>query len=239
MVFDDCHHLMDESERMLKEIEEAYGISVAEEQISKSLLIRIKNLTDNLRAALDYLAVLIFEEYCYKKGNSKVYFPYANRGANQQNFEDSLNKFFPGLKENKLDIFLYLVAIQHFGNKEWTWLAKFIEINNQSSHIKLTPQIRRKHVALTISSGASALTLMGTSQVIIEDGGELKVGSVNIKGAQAISVDQHTDIPSGHAQMRSWESIHFEINNAEVLPLLHEAVLQTRNVIKDIQYLMS
>jgi hypothetical protein len=238
--FEDCESLVERSKELLKEINYYYDNSITEAQITKKLLICIKNFCENLHSALDYLAFEIYSKYCKKANkNVKIYFPYANKSTLQNQFEKQLKKKFVGLKENNLDIYNYFISIQHFTNKDSDWLEKIISLNNKNKHQRLMPQIIKKHVKLKISSGVTSISMLGASKIVIEDGASVKIGNIQINGKKILSSDSVPNIPSGHVEMKKWESIHFEYNDEEVMPLLQKSLNGTAKIIADFKRIMN
>jgi hypothetical protein len=77
--FNDAKELIKDCKGRFEKIKEAYDTSLSNKAIETSLLIEIKNFMENLRSALDYVALGLYKKYVpSSKPDQKIYFPYEN-----------------------------------------------------------------------------------------------------------------------------------------------------------------
>src|SRR5438128_1534615 len=127
--FDDAKNLVAHAKSKLPELEKAYQESLAEHTVKPALLIDIKNITENLRSALDYAAHGLFTKYgTSSKANPKIYFPYATLSQNQSAFKASnrIDICIPGLSTKRPDIVAQLESYQHYTDPTNKWLPLFM-----------------------------------------------------------------------------------------------------------------
>jgi hypothetical protein len=100
-----------------------------------SLRLRVKNLLENYRSALDYIARDIAAK-CTRKPKGKLYFPIARAGELEEDFKNRLASDYPNLDASAPNLFAYLVKIQHY--HEEPWLQEFGKHVNRLKHSELT-----------------------------------------------------------------------------------------------------
>src|SRR5690349_18283208 len=92
----DIDALIARSERDFAAIRTAYDQALHEQAISAELRIDIKNLFENLRSALDYLAKDIREKHCPTANQkARFYFPILPDVAQ---YQKQMDVWFPGLR---------------------------------------------------------------------------------------------------------------------------------------------
>lgn len=225
--------LCERTDEELHRIKAEYTKALSAQFVSPALLISIKNLFENLRTALDFMSVDIHQRYCHRSTKKlKISFPYADYGANADDYRASLAKRFDGLEKQRRDLFEALVDCQYFGSKGFTWLPKFIELNNENKHQQLTPQIRREKRALRIKGGGTMSTVNQGGAVVLKSGATMSVGRAKLKGPQIVSPQNLPDMQGGHSEIIIWHEFHFETNNEAVLPLLSKATAGVREIVE-------
>ena len=60
---------------------------------------------------------------------------------------------------NRPEIAVKIESYQHFSNDENSWLPKFMELNNENKHQRLTPQTRKEVKQLNIKSGGGGASI--------------------------------------------------------------------------------
>ena len=76
--FSEAKELIQHAEAKVPNVEKAYQNSLNKKLIDTVLLIDIKNITENLRSALDFAAHGPFDKYgSSRQPNPRIYFPYA------------------------------------------------------------------------------------------------------------------------------------------------------------------
>ena len=155
--FDDAKTLVEHCEQTLSAVDAEYKASLSTREVRKTLLIKIKNLMENLRSALDFCAHGLFQKY----GNTvqagvKLYFPYAPLHQNAAAFRKSKGNDLgiPGL-ESRPQIVAKIESYQHFAAPPNRWLPVFMDLNNENKHQHLTPQTSTERKELRLSSGGA------------------------------------------------------------------------------------
>ncbi|MDC5277944.1 hypothetical protein OHW85_20635, partial [Acinetobacter baumannii] len=90
---------------------------------------KVKNILENLRSSLEYLANDINEKMS-EPNKGKLYFPYHE---GQDGFEKIVKKSFPLLKAERPEIYNEIVKIQPFSCGD-EWLSKMCQITNDVKH---------------------------------------------------------------------------------------------------------
>lgn len=229
----DAIMLVDHASDELARIRAVYEQALSAQSLSPALLIAIKNLCENLRSALDFVSVAIHERDCAgDTAKLKIAFPYAQATTTEQEFRETLAKRFSGLDAIRPDLFQSFVDVQHFGSKGFTWLPAFIELNNESKHQRLVPQVRREQRELHITNGGTGIVLGQGAAIVLGNGASVSVGGALIHGGQTVSTDSIPTMQGGKAEIVTWVSFHFESNNQPVIPLLMKATVGVREIVE-------
>lgn len=231
--YKDAIALVDHASDELTKIRTAYEQALLAQSVSPALLIAIKNLCENLRSALDFVSVSVHEKHCSNGvAKSNIGFPYAKVTTSEKEFREFLTKRFVGLSASRIDLFEGLIDVQHFGSKGFTWLPTFIELNNESKHQRLIPQVRREQRELHISNGSTGIVLEQGAAIVLGSGASVNVGGALIHGGQTVSTDNIPSMQGGKAEIIAWISFHFESNNQPVIPLLLKATAGVREIVE-------
>ena len=239
--FDDAIHLVSESKNTFQKIEKSYQESLDQKNISPKLLIKIKNFMENLRSALDFSAQGIFDKYGdQSKSDQSIYFPYAWAGLDLNGFrsKNRIEKCIPGITNSRPDIVLKIESYQHFSNTSNAWLPKFMELNNENKHQRLTPQTRKEVKELRISSGNVGMRLSGGASIKISGNAQIRMGNAIIGGNQTISPDNPAQIYGpANQKVITWVSFHFTENNEPVVPLLRQSLEGVKSIVDELSKL--
>ena len=235
--FDDARSLVEHAEAALPKIRAAYDASLHSKEVSKSLLIEIKNICENLRSALDFAAHGLFDSHGFsKKSNPKIYFPYALAAQTRVEFERSgrIEQCIPGLTASRSDIVQLLLEMQHFGSRGNIWLPQFMELTNENKHQRLTPQTRTETKELKISSGGAAISLGQGASISIGNGASISIGGAVITGGQTFDVNRPPIVRGGRTEVITWVSFNFASNNLPVMPLLENSLKGVRRIVEEL-----
>lgn len=236
--FIEAKYLIAYSKESLVKIKTVYDESLHEKEIKNSLLIEIKNFMENLRSALDYSAHGLYHKYGDKTKNAdKIYFPYAWDGLDQAQFvaKKIIEQKIPGLTVNRPDIAKRIDSYQHFSSSNNSWLPKFMDLNNENKHQKLTPQTRKEVKQLNITSGGVEMKLSGGASITLGGGAFIQIGNSIITGNQHIDPDNPAKIIGDAKQeIIIWVSFHFTENNEPVVPLLTKALEQIEIIVEEL-----
>jgi len=122
-------------EVQFKEVRQDYENAVQTRSIPEFLPVRIKNLCENLRSALDYIAQGLWDLYGNKGGTRpNVYFP-IRRSLNE--YEKYADSHFPDLKPKNLALWKFLERMQPIPGSSERWLGDFNKLNNRNKHFDL------------------------------------------------------------------------------------------------------
>ncbi len=197
-------------------VEEKYQSSLTAKTISPELKIEIKNLCENLRSVLDYLAHDIRESQCPSaKDNDRFYFPILQ---DKKQFESRMREWFPGLDTNNPKLWSYLESLQPYQGTPAEWLGNLNRINNENKHTALVEQTRTETEKVRVTSGNGGAVDWSPQNVRFGNG-------VYISG---VPVNPATQLPVPHPSLEVkriiWVDFTFEGINKSVLGLLKQSV---------------
>ena len=178
--FEDAVALVEYTDDQIDEIEKLYRASLEKKELDSNLLIKYKNLLENLRSSLDYCA----HGLCEKYGNGPkhdAYFPYASLDTTKEQFLKRVEKNIPGLCKNRPDLVTFLESMQHFSRKGAEWFPQFMHLTNKNKHVRLTPSSKVDGVRLNVGG----LTLMA-SGITIGESGSIVTEAGTVLGGQKI-----------------------------------------------------
>lgn len=206
--------LLSRAEDVVPQIEKHYKKSLELKEVSEELKIDIKNLCENLRSVLDYLAHEIIDSYCPNANpNDRLYFPITR---DKDSFENKMKKSYPDLEKNNKMLYNYLESIQPYQSADAAWLGKFVEIANENKHQNLLPQERKETRTVKVSRGQGSVSW----------GPGVNFG----KGVSVMEVpiDPNTQMPIPNdlvtTEVTLWVDFRFSEVNESVLPLLKKAL---------------
>jgi hypothetical protein len=236
--FKEAQELVNYSELSLTKIKKEYDNCLSEKELKSSLLIEIKNFMENLRSALDYTAHGLFDKYGNKSiSNPKIYFPYAWDGLDLVGFRNKniIEQKIPGLTSKRGDIAAKIETYQYFYSIENHWLPKFMELNNENKHQKLSPQTRNESKELEISSNGASMIIGNGASITIGNGASIQFGNTIIPGGQTFNAD-HPPVTfgTGKKTVITWVSFLFVSNNELVIPLLENSFVGISKIVKEL-----
>ena len=132
-------------------LKEAYESSLDEKHVREDLKVSIKNIFENLRSCLDYIAQDTFETHCPTATKpDRLYFPIRTAATD---FRQAVSKDFPGLEATASVVYTLLDSVQPYRDP---WLAQFNKLNNHNKHQDLVEQTRSeaRHVTVSGSGGS-------------------------------------------------------------------------------------
>jgi hypothetical protein len=229
-------HLIEHCKSQLAKVKEEYEASLQSKKINPALQIDVKNLMENLRSVLDYLAHDVYEKVVQpsrvssdEKDIKDIYFPY---GKEEDSFKSGVSKCLPKLDTLSPNVFLLIERVQPHkcGNN---WLYDLCTILNQNKHDSLSPQ--EQHV----TGQSYQIGPRGGSPAISAPAGAIKAppGAIRI-GNQPVIFDSNTGIPIPtpglEVKVTTWIGFRFADTKVEVLPLLQLAVKEINQLAEDI-----
>jgi hypothetical protein len=236
---DSINALLSHAKADLAKIEEDYRASLQRKDIAPSLQIDIKNLMENLRSALDYMAHDIYAKLIGPVRNAKSqpkvsmrYFPY---GKDESDFKSAIGRSLPGLDSISAPVFSLVERIQPHkcGN---CWLYDFCYILNENKHNSLTPQTRKERKSYKVGPQGGGAAISAPAGAIKAPPGAIRIGN------QPVIFDPDTGIPYPtpglEVEVTAWISFLFTDTNVEVLPLLKLAHKEIESLAKNLYTLI-
>lgn len=231
------------AEKKLSNIETEYERALNEKNIPIDLQIDIKNMMENLRSVLDYLAHDIYDVVLMPKRRSggdkeikKIYFPYWSTDAG---FQQSILRSLPDLNVINPQIYQVIEKIQP--HKSWDdWLWQFCSILNEKKHDSLKPQKREEITVLDINFPTGA-------NIRLWNGASIKGNWVIQSGSGKVFINNETISPSSPARYTTgnvdqkvtrWVSFMFADTNEEVMPLLQKSLISIKNVVDEVYQIL-
>ena len=140
----------------------------------ESFSVDLKNLLENHRSALEYVAHYV-ADICEPKPKPKnVKFPIAAASNTRTTFSTKLNTWFPMPNKSHPEMVDYLAQIQGFSGE--TWLQRLAELSNFNKHHMLSELEVADFRSTTIGVGQHALRIgeLGFTSVELQNGGILR-----------------------------------------------------------------
>ncbi len=206
--------LLQRADTQFASIRGIYDKSLHEKHVDDALKVDIKNLCENLRSALDYVAHDIREIHCPSAGASdRFYFPIL---PDPTKFTQMTGQWFPGLLTAAPKVFQFLESVQPYQNG-YSWLGLFNRLNNENKHGDLVEQSRTEthHIKVAMQSGGSVSWNPGS----VKFGGGVFIGGVPVNPATQMPIPH----PSQTVERVIWVDFRFSGIDASALGLLAEA----------------
>ncbi|MEW8026566.1 MAG: hypothetical protein AB2792_20685 [Candidatus Thiodiazotropha sp.] len=171
---EDIRDLLQYNHTLTENLLEQYLASKTSLAISANLKGNLKNVLENYRSLLEYVSHYM-ADYCYPKPSvEKIQFPVANKNDTEGSFSRKIDKWYPGLGDEKPKVKEFLISQQHFSGEYW--LNDLTVLSNANKHRALSrPVLNEFESTLVYFQGAGVrLGHMGLSYVKIEEEGALK-----------------------------------------------------------------
>ncbi len=220
----DVKILLEHVKAKLTNIKKKYDQSLHEKDIPGSLRVDIKNVMENLRSSLEYMAQDVHETLItpYRKiknlkAITKVYFPY---GKDEQHFRSSIKHNLPDLEIIKPDIYFLIKSMQpHVCND--TWLYDFCTILNDTKHISLSPQIRILNQTYSVGLRDKRAEISASAGAIKAPPGAISIENIPIQFDPTTGIPKET--PGLEISIKTWVCFLFQGTKRKVYPLLETA----------------
>ncbi|POQ04260.1 hypothetical protein CXB40_21765 [Pseudomonas syringae pv. avii] len=213
--------LLTRAEKDFDILTKEYQESLHEQTVKEDLKISIKNVFENLKSCLDYIARDLFLIFCAPaKQNNNLYFPIRQ---GKEDFNATINKDFPFLKERSPKAWEILESVQPY-NKPW--LGLFNSLNNHNKHQELVEQTRTEFKRTEAKSSQGAVSW--SSGVTFSPG-------VSILG---VPIDPATQMPipngSVTAKVIVYVGFRFSENNEDVLDFIKKSIEGVKSIFNDL-----
>lgn len=203
------------------------GYDAALRNKSLDLRVPVKNVMENLRSALDYMAHDIYEACCQPVRRARgqpdpknIYFPY---GRTVTDFKSGIDSSLPGLPDACPAIYSLLVSIQPFEAGD-NWLYDLCSILNKKKHDRLTEQVRTESETHTVKGrhGSVTIPVNNPNAKVVSVPGAVKVFGVPAEFRQ----DGIWTPPSSELKhiCTTWVAFTFAGTDVNVIDLLNKAV---------------
>ena len=192
-------------------LKKAYDASLHEKHVREDLKVSIKNIYENLRSCLDYIAHDTFEKFCStSKKPDRLYFPIRPSATE---FKQAISKDFPALDTSAPGLYACLEAVQPYNSD---WLGKFNKLNNHNKHQDLAEQTRTEARQVTVSRAGGSVSW----------GPGVSFGSgVSVVG---VPIDPRTQMPVPNVVAKTevviWVDFRFAEVNEPVLGFTEKSV---------------
>lgn len=225
---DSIRALLTKAEDQLGQIEAEYKKSLHAKIVDPKLRVDIKNASENMRSALDYIARDVRERHCpAAPSNVRFYFPIL---PDKKTFNKKLDDWFPGLRQAAPNVAAALEAMQPFQPGQ-EWLGQFNHVNNENKHGDLVEQIRTERVETKVT---------GSGGVRVSWGPGVTFGSgVSIMG---VPVDPRTQLPVPDPSIKveriTWIDFQFAGTGTSALGLLKRTLTGVHEIESKIRPLL-
>ena len=214
--------LLRKSRTVFADLKRSYDAPLHEKYVREDLKVDIKNIFENLRSCLDYLAHDIFETYCSSvKSPDKIYFPVR---ASTTEFNQAVSRVYPGLQVNNAIVCGILESVQPYRDP---WLGQFNRLNNDNKHQDLVEQTRTESRQVTVSRSDGSVSW---------GPGVTFVGGVSVMG---VPIDPRTQMPVpnhvAQTQVITWVDFRFKDNGVSVLPFIETSLKKVEKIYRDLQ----
>lgn len=188
-----------------------YQSSLRAKNVSEELKIDIKNILENLRSCLGYIAHDVHDQFVVGSP-AKLYFPIRPTLAE---FKQAIARDFNRLAQTSPDVYNILESIQPYNDD---WLGKFNRLNNNNKHEDLVEQTRAETKRVTVSSKSG--------KGFVSWGPGVTFGSgVSVMG---VPIDPKTQLPVpntiAETKVEIWVDFRFADNGESVLPFLSKSI---------------
>lgn len=214
--------LLKKSRVVFPDIKRAYEASLHDKRISEELRVDIKNIFENLRSCLDYLAQDIFEACCGSaKKPDRLYFPIR---SSVTEFNQAVSHDYQGLQTTNKPVYDILEGMQPYHDP---WLGHFNKLNNENKHQDLVEQTRTESRRVTVSSGGGSVSW---------GPGVTFGGGVRVMG---VPIDPKTQIPVPNNQVKTeivtWVDFRFKENGFSALPFIEQSLQRVEQTFRELQ----
>src|ERR1035441_4334566 len=142
---DDINALLDDADEQIGVIQALHDPALSDEKERRRFRTRVKNVLENQRSALDYLAVGITEKYGTPKGF--LYYPLAQ---SETDFAAQMNSKMPGGAAARPDI-ADAIKRHHPYVATHEWLRQLNRLTREHKHNRLSVQLVRETYACQVT----------------------------------------------------------------------------------------
>ena len=195
-----------------------YEASLNEKVVREDLKVDIKNIFENLRSCLDYIAQELFDAFCAgAKKPDRLYFPIRPSASE---FAQVMSRDYPSLEAKCKSAFDVVEAIQPYRD---LWLGEFNRLNNENKHQDLVEQTRAESRTVDVKRPGQGGVSWGSG---------VKFGSgVRVMG---VPIDPKTQLPVPNKEVTTtittWVDFKFKEGGQSVLPFLEKSIARVEEL---------
>jgi len=205
--------LIRRSQDSFADLKKQYEASLHEKAVREDLKVDIKNIFENLRSCLDYLAHELFDAFCKgAKKPDRLYFPIRSTAGE---FAQAMSRDYPNLEANCKPAFDAIEAVQPYRDP---WLGQFNRLNNENKHQDLVEQTRTETRRVEVKGPGGGVSW----------GPGVHFGQgVRVMG---VPIDPRTQLPVTNTQVTTtittWVDFTFREGGQSVLPFIEKSIAQ-------------
>jgi len=210
--------LIRKSRTSFVDLKRQYDASLHEKAVREDLKVDIKNIFENLRSCLDYIAQELFDAFCIgAKKPDRLYFP-IRRTAPE--FAQVIARDYPALEATCKAAYDIVEAIQPYRDP---WLGEFNLLNNENKHQDLVEQTRTESRRVEVKGPGGGGVSWGPG---------VRFGSgVRVMG---VPIDPRTQLPVPNNQVTTnitiWVDFKFKEGGQSVLPFIEKSTARVEEL---------
>ncbi len=228
---DDVNTILVAAQEQFENIRKEYDRALREQSLD--LRVPVKNLMENLRSSLDYMAHDIYESCCQaariaagRSDPRSIYFPY---GQTEADFRSGVGNSLPDLQNINPDVYDLIASIQPFRCNDG-WLYDLCSILNEKKHDKLKAQTRSETEIYSVEGehGSVSIIVNNPNVKITSQPGAVKIFGVPAEfTSEGIKTAPSEKL--SHKRM-VWVAFTFEGSDVNVIGMLEKAVVGIKNL---------
>ena len=226
----DVAALLEEADAQLVLVRHLYEESLLRQVVSAALRVKVKNVLENQRSALEYLSHAIVTEVVGSI-DRHVYYPLA---PVREQFLASMDKKMPGVREARPEIAVAVEKHQPY-QPGHLWLSSLQDLTNENKHQRLTPQTRAESLQISAGPGGGFVGRVGGAGIGLGQGASISLGpgaSISFRGPGPLieqNIVRHVIVdwlfdPSGLSALATLEEIQRNLG-----PAIHD-ILQVAGI---------
>jgi hypothetical protein len=200
------------------DLKRQYEASLHEKAVREDLRVDIKNIFENLRSCLDYIAQELFDAFCKGvKKPDRLYFPIRPSAST---FAQVMSRDYPTLETKCKAAFDIVEGTQTYRDP---WLGEFNRLNNKNKHQDLVEQTRTESRRVEVKGPGGGGVSWGPG---------VRFGSgVRVMG---VPVDPKTQLPVPNNQVTTtittWVDFKFKESGQSVLPFIEKSIARVEEL---------
>jgi len=212
-----------ETEKRIRNLKLSYNKVLDTKGSLEGLNIEVKNILENLKSPLDYLAVYLHDKYVNCGKSHNIYFPLLKKS---EEFENVFKGNLHNIENHLCGIKAKIESIQPYKSD---WMLNFHSLVNEYKHIRLIPQIE-KTLRVVVKNNAN-------NGEASWDPNYVKFRSVVYVMGAPINPGTQMPVSSPNIKVEVWKDFIFEEKNMSVLKSLQLFYREIAKFINEIMLL--